>query len=100
MSSLLVRPPPVRLQERTCWQALYQACPTSIFRTQEKQAEGVHDAVQAPRNNHRAVFEQTAEALRIRTARCSVGFSGMVFGSRPNFASTAVFVKPAASTVT
>src|SRR5258708_1485592 len=26
--------------------------------------EGVHDAVQAPRNNHRAVLEQTAEALR------------------------------------
>src|SRR5258708_5829583 len=26
--------------------------------------EGVHDAVQAPRNNHRAVVEQTAEAVR------------------------------------
>ena len=28
------------------------------------------------------------------------GFIGMVFGSRPNFSSTSVFVNPAASTVT
>lgn len=59
----LISPPPVRLQERTCWQALYQACPP-LYSAQEKRARGVHDAVQAPRNNHRAVFEQTAEALR------------------------------------
>ena len=40
--------------------------------------------------------------LRPSDTHCStpIGFSGMVFGSRPNFSSTAVFVNPAASTVT
>src|SRR5712691_2772804 len=40
--------------------------------------------------------------LRPSDTHCStlIGFIGMVFGSRPNFSSTAVFVNPAASTVT
>src|SRR5260370_41039086 len=40
--------------------------------------------------------------LRPSDTHCSalIGFSGMVFGSRPNFSITAVFVNPAASTVT
>jgi hypothetical protein len=50
----------------------------------------VHDAVQPAWNDSGAVFEQTAEAL----THCStlIGFIGMVFGSKPNFSSTAVFV--------
>src|SRR6202040_2786186 len=38
--------------------------------------------------------------LRPSDTHCStfIGFIGMVFGSRPNFSSTAVFVNPAAST--
>src|SRR5467141_1814306 len=40
--------------------------------------------------------------LRASDTHCStlIGFIGMVFGSRPNLSSTAVFVNPAASTVT
>src|SRR5438132_11082279 len=40
--------------------------------------------------------------LRASDTHCStlIGFNGMVFGSRPNFPSTAVSVNPAASTVT
>src|SRR5258708_1219325 len=40
--------------------------------------------------------------LRPSDTHCStlIGFIGMVFGSRPNFCSAPVFVKPAASTVT
>src|SRR5258707_12190418 len=40
--------------------------------------------------------------LRPSDTHCStlIGFIGMFFGSRPNFSSTAVFVNPAASTVT
>src|SRR5260370_20155258 len=40
--------------------------------------------------------------LRPSDTHCStlIGFIGMVFGSRPNFSSTAVFVNPAARTVT
>src|SRR5882724_1941531 len=40
--------------------------------------------------------------LRPSDTHCStlIGFIGMVFGSRPNLSSTAVFVNPAASTVT
>src|SRR5271170_3559048 len=40
--------------------------------------------------------------LRPSDTHCStlIGFIGMVFGSKPNFSSTAVFVNPAASTVT
>src|SRR5258706_10585047 len=40
--------------------------------------------------------------LRASDTHCStlIGFIGMVFASRPNFSSTAVFVNPAASTVT
>ena len=43
-----------------------------------------------------------SKALRPSDTHCStlIGFIGMVFGSRPNFSSTAVFVNPAASTVT
>src|SRR5712675_2340650 len=39
LGSPLIRPPPVRLQERTCWQALYQASPPR-FSAQEKRARG------------------------------------------------------------
>src|SRR6266481_4958927 len=41
-------------------------------------------------------------ALRPSDTHCStlIGFIGMVFGSKPNFSSTSVFVNPAASTVT
>src|SRR6476660_5233937 len=40
--------------------------------------------------------------LRHSDTHCStlIGFIGMVFGSKPNFSSTGVFVNPAASTVT
>ena len=40
--------------------------------------------------------------LRPSDTHCStlMGFIGMVFGSKPNFSSTGVFVNPAASTVT
>jgi len=40
--------------------------------------------------------------LRPSDTHCStlIGFMGMVFGSKPNFSSTGVFVNPAASTVT
>src|SRR5438552_17063775 len=40
--------------------------------------------------------------LRPSDTHCStlIGFIGMFFGSKPNFSSTAVFVNPAASTVT
>jgi hypothetical protein len=61
--------------------------------------EGVHDAVQPAWNDSGAVFEQTAGALRYALSTL-IGFIGMVFGSKPNFSSTAVFVNPAASTVT
>src|SRR5260370_38732210 len=37
--SPLIRPPPVRLQERTCWQALYQAGPPPSS-AQEKRPRG------------------------------------------------------------
>ena len=41
-------------------------------------------------------------ALRPSDTHCSTlnGFIGMLFGSKPNFSSTSVFVNPAASTVT
>ncbi len=39
IGSPLIRPPPVRLQERTCWQALYQSSPPR-FSVQEKRARG------------------------------------------------------------
>jgi hypothetical protein len=35
----VIRPPPVRFQERTCWQALYQASPPPSS-AQEKRARG------------------------------------------------------------
>src|SRR5712664_3141045 len=40
--------------------------------------------------------------LRPSDTHCStlIGFIGIVFGSKPNFSSTGVFVNPAASTVT
>jgi hypothetical protein len=37
--SPFIRPPPVRLQERICWQALYQACPPPSS-AQEELARG------------------------------------------------------------
>jgi hypothetical protein len=61
--------------------------------------EGVQYAVEPAWNDSGAVFDQTAEAS---DTHCStlIGFIGIVFGSRANFSSTAVFVTPAASTVT
>jgi len=44
-------------------------------------------------------LRKTAEALRYALLDAH-RFIGMVFGSRPNLSSTAVFVNPAASTVT
>src|SRR5882724_7524990 len=61
--------------------------------------EGVQDAVQPAWNDLERFLRRL---LRASDTHCStlIGFIGMVFGSRPNLSSTAVFVNPAASTVT
>src|SRR6202166_456273 len=59
----VIRPLSVRLQERNCWQALYQATPLPSS-AQEKRARGLSICGQPAWNDSGAVFEQTAEALR------------------------------------
>jgi hypothetical protein len=96
----VIRPLPVRLQERTCWQALYQVSPPpSSFRAREAGTRAFNMRFSRPGT----ILERfLRRPPRPSDTHCStlIGFIGMVFGSRPNLSSTAVFVNPAASTVT
>src|ERR1700719_4413229 len=83
----VIRPMPVRLQERTCWQALYQAVRQHLPRKRSGD-EGVQCAVEPAWNDSGAVFDQTAEALRYalldarRFHRHSLRIEGELFEHR------------------
>jgi len=47
-----------------------------------------------PWNDSGAIFEQTVEALRYALLDAHRFHRAMVFGSKPNFSSTGVFVTP------
>src|SRR5713226_7424283 len=96
--SPFIRPQPVRLQERTCWQALYQASPPPSS-AQEKRARGRSRCGSAGLERFWSGFEQTAEALRYalldahRFHRHGLRIEAELFEHR-------CVGKPAASTVT
>src|ERR1700694_5761868 len=71
----------------------------SIFRAREA---GTRAFIMRFRRPGIIIERFLSRPLRPSDTHCStlIGFSGIVFGSRPNFSSTAVFVNPAASTVT
>src|ERR1700686_996887 len=59
----VIRPPPVRLQERTCWQPFTKQVRQHLPRKRSGD-EGVQYAVEPAWNDSGAVFDQTTEALR------------------------------------
>jgi hypothetical protein len=86
----VIRPGLSRLQMRTCSRALY---PTSSLSSSvsRKLAQHIHDAVHPPGT---ILDRFSRSALRPSDTHCStlIGFIGMVRGSNPSLASTAVFV--------
>src|SRR6266478_4591241 len=80
------------------------ACPlpsksANIFRAKEAGTRAFNMRLSRPGT----ILERfLSRPLRPSDTHCStlIGFIGIVFGSRANFSSTAVFVTPAASTVT
>jgi len=94
----VIRPGLSRLQMRTCSRALY---PTSSLSSSvsRKLAQHIHDAVHPPGT---ILDRFSRSALRPSDTHCStlIGFIGMVRGSNPSLASTAVFVSGGGTTVT
>src|SRR6266403_575865 len=96
---LILRPPPERFAGAGLIASALPIMSASIFRAREAGTRAFMMRFSRPG----IILDRfSRSALRPSDTHCStlIGFNGMVFGSKPNFSSTSVFVNPAASTVT